>query len=235
MTKYFLFLFLALISILGADSKMGCSISELLVSPKNSLIQERKKDNCKENTKLEITKIMNEIAITETLMSIKVLHEKEEIVIKREVLNTKFSCPPFCIEPMNIKGVVTVAELEVLTFINKLKEKKARLLIDVRESSFYVDGTIPGAINLPFSMLKDESKYQEKILKLLGGKLKRKSSKVKWSFRNVQCLLIFGNSATSSNASMAIKKLLELGYPSSKLLYYRTGISSWKRLGLTIY
>jgi 3-mercaptopyruvate sulfurtransferase SseA len=130
--------------------------------------------------------------------------------------------------------VVTVAELEVLDFINRLKEKKARLLIDIRENNFYKEGTIPGAINLPSSMLKDESKYQIEVLKLLGAKRNNTKSNLKWSFTNALSLLIFGSSATSDDASSSVKKLLELGYPSSKLLYYRTGFQSWKALGLTI-
>ena len=231
MKKYFLFL--VFISILFADSEMGCSISGLLQAPQNTLL--RNESNCTENTMQEASVGIIKTAITEKLMSVKVLHEQEEILIQREPLLKELTCPPFCIEPMQIKEVVTVGELEVLAFIDKLKEKKARLLIDVRENSLYAKGTIPGAINLPFSMLKDGSKYQEEVLMLLGAKLNKKDSKSKWSFENGQLLLIFGNSATSSEASNSVKKLLELGYPSSKLYYYRAGLSSWKALGLTVY
>ena len=244
MKKRFLFIFVAMMSVLFADSEMGCTISELLQAPKSILVEQTKASNrTKEKHEKKYKKSPIEvmkIAITENLMTVKVLHEKEEVFISRESVTPQLICPPFCIEPMNIKKVVTVAELEVLTFIEKLKEKKARLLIDVRENHFYTEGTIPGAINLPFSMLQDGSKYQEEILKLLGAKLKKekvqsKNSNLQWSFNNAQTLLIFGESATSSEASSSIKKLLELGYPDSKLFYYRAGISSWKALGLTIY
>jgi rhodanese-related sulfurtransferase len=236
MKKYLLFIFLLLISELYADSEMGCSISDLLQAPKSSLLENIEESNCTESEEPKMTKT----GITENLVSIDVLHETKLIVIEREMNNNEMTCPPFCIEPMNIKDVVTVAELEVLTFIDKLKEKKARLLIDVRENSAYNKATIPGAINLPFSMLKDKSKYQEEVLKLLGAKLNKKSSnsknhKLKWSFKNAQSLLIFGGSAMSSEASSSIMKLLELGYPSSKIFYYRSGIKSWKMLGLTTH
>jgi rhodanese-related sulfurtransferase len=228
MKKYFL-IFSLLMSILFADSEMGCSISELLKAPKSSLLENREESNCTEETEKISSSSIMKIAITENLMSVKVLHEHQSVLIEREMSNSKFTCPPFCIEPMSVKGVISVGELEVLAFIDKLQEKKARLLIDVRESHLYRKGTIPGAINLPFKMLKDESKYQEEVLTLLGAKLLNS----KWSFTNAQSLLIFGSSVMSSEASSAVTKLLELGYPSAKLLYYRAGIASWVALGLT--
>jgi len=233
MQKYFLFL--ALTSILFADSEMGCSITGLLKASKNGLLENKKDSNCTESIKQEVSSDSGTTAITKNLMSVKVYHEQEEVLIERKLLNKNLTCPPFCIEPMQIKGITTLGELEVLDFIDKLKEKKGRLLIDVRENSFYAKGTIPGAINLPFSMLKDESKYQAEVLRLLGAKLNKVKSKAKWSFTNAQRLLIFGNSATTPEASNSVKKLLELGYPSSKLYYYRGGLSSWKTLELTVY
>jgi len=213
-----------------ANSEQGCSILGLVDTPTNIIFEKQKEINCTEEFSVEVVKT----AISEQLMSVKVLHETKEILIEREVLNHQETCPPFCIQPMHIENVLTVGELEVLSFIEKLKEKKARLLIDVRESAFYVQGSIPGSINLPFSMLKAKSKYQEEVLKLLGATGIKKSSSLKWSFKDAQSLLIFGNSITSDEASNAIKELLKLGYPSSKLLYYRAGLTSWKGLGLSI-
>lgn len=212
---------------LFADSEEGCSIATLLATPQNSILESQEELDC---TKEDIVKM----SITEQLISVKVRHENQEVLIERESLSNKETCPPFCIEPMNIENIVTVAELEVLSFIDKLKEKKARLLIDVRESNMYAKGTIPGAINLPFSMLEGRSKYQEDVLKLLGAIPIEKDFILKWSFKNAQSLLIFGNSATSTEASNSIKELLKLGYPNSKLLYYRSGIVSWKAFGLTV-
>lgn len=228
MKKYVLALYLLVTSTVLAESELGCSISNILESSTPTLLKALKGSDCTEE--IEVKKIM----ITEKLMSVKVLHENQEVVIERTAQNIKEICPPFCIEPMNIKNVVTVGEIEVLLFIDKLKAKKSRLLIDVRESEMYHKGSIPGAINLPFSMLNDEDKYQEKILKLLGGKILDSSVTSRWSFEEVHSLLIFGNSITSNEASNSIKRLLTLGYPSFKLLYYRAGLESWKSLGLTI-
>jgi rhodanese-related sulfurtransferase len=217
-----------------ADSPQGCSISGLVETPKNIIFENQKEINCTEEIHVKVVKT----AITKQLKSVKVMHETKEILIEREVLNHKEICPPFCIQPMRIENVLTVGELEVLSFIDKLKEKKARLLIDVRESVFYVKESIPASINLPFSMLKAKSKYQEEVLKLLGAKAIKKNaikknSMLTWSFKDAQSLLIFGDSATSNEASNTIKELLKLGYPSTKLLYYRAGLTSWKALGLS--
>jgi hypothetical protein len=80
-------------------------------------------------------------------------------------------------------------------------------------------------------MLKNKSKYQEQVLKLLGGKKRGE----KWMFKLVPTLLIFGESEEDDKASNSIKTLLELSYPAQKIYYYRTGIEAWNRLGLTLY
>jgi len=223
MKKYIVVGTLISLKLLFAQTDTGCSIANMLEKPnRNSLLQTKEGINCSsEGTTL----------ISPKMKSVKVLHENEELVIERKVKSKAEACPPFCIQPIKIKSVETVGELEVLAFIDKLKEKKARLLIDVRKNIAYLEGTIPGAINLPLFMLEDKSKYQKEVLELLGAK-KRNS---KWLFRNAQSLLIFGTSATNNEAADAIKKLLELGYPSEKLLYYRDGISQWRALGLTTY
>jgi len=230
MKRCFFLVYLLLSSNVLANAEQGCSILGLVETPTNIIVEKQKEVNCTQEFSAEVVKT----AISEQLLSVKVLHETKEILIEREVLTHKETCPPFCIQPMYIGNVLTVGELEVLSFIDKLKEKKARLLIDVRESAFYLKGSIPGSINLPFSMLKAKSKYKEEVLKLLGATVIKKNSSLKWSFKEAQTLLIFGDSNTSDEASNAIKELLKLGYPSSKLLYYRAGLTSWKALGLTI-
>jgi rhodanese-related sulfurtransferase len=237
MKKYLLLISLLFISKLLADTEMGCSISGLLKVQKNSVFENTKDSNCTNELESDKPKstILRKTAISEKLMSVTVLHESEEVLIERKLLKNEQSCPPFCVEPMTIKDVITVGELETLAFIDKLKEKKSRLLIDVRESILYEQRTIPGALNLPFFMLKDKSVYQEEVLKLFGAVLSKKGFKEKWIFKNAQSLLIFGSSITSNEASNTIKQLLKLGYPSTKLLYYRAGIESWKALGLTTY
>ncbi|MBU1668613.1 hypothetical protein KKC13_09325 [bacterium] len=204
-----------------SSEPQGCS-SDSLLNTQSSLFQVEDENRTKTSSKMNIT---------ESLVSVPVTHEKQELQIERNVIDATQSCPPFCIQPMRIAGVETVAELETLAFIATLKEKKPQLLVDARSSDFYRKSTIPGAINIPYTMLRNESKYQKEVLTLLGGKQSSKG----WYFKNIQTLLIFGNGAKDIQASSAIKTLLFLGYPENKILYYRGGVESWENLGLTLY
>ena len=182
-----------------------------------------------------------EVKITESLDSITVKDNGEEVKIERiqdtkHRLTSNFSktsreCPPFCIQPMNIGGVKTIGELELLRYIKEMqREDSNMLLIDARTRDWNSEGTIPTSINLPFNMLQKESKYFEKILTLLGA-TKRDGE---WSFKSVPIMIIFSNGIWDEQATKAIKSLLSLGCPEDKILYYRGGMQSWHILGLTI-
>lgn len=170
------------------------------------------------------------INITGKLLSVDTQHLEHKITIERISTPLAPTCPPFCIEPMKIKGVESVGELELLVFIQEVEKKRDGLLIDVRKNLKYKEETIPSAINLPYEMLLKTSPYQQEVLKSLGAKKLKRG----WFFKNPQKLLIFGESSFSPEASKAIKALVKLGYPSNKLLYYRGGIISWKATGLTL-
>ncbi len=181
-----------------------------------------------------------DVKITEELSSITAKHKGNNIIIKRiqnpnkklnnALLNTAKECPPYCIQPMNIGKVKTLGELEVLEFIKNMKDSSNLLLIDARTREWHKKGTIPSAINLPFTMLKKDGKYIDKILTLLGGK----KSSDKWNYDDAQTLLIFSNGAWDEQASLAIKNLVDMGYPEDKIKYYRGGIQMWNSVGLTI-
>ncbi len=92
-------------------------------------------------------------------------------------------------------------------------------------------GTIPGAINIPFSILSPDrdNPFLEQILELFGAV----KSGDKWNFSNAQTLLIFDNGPWCQQGVRAMKNLVGLGYPKSKILYYRGGMQFWQILGLT--
>ena len=181
-----------------------------------------------------------DVKITEELSSITAKHKGNSIIIKRiqnpnTALNAAFTetskeCPPYCIQPMNIGKVKTLGELEVLTFIKNMKDSSSKLLIDAGTREWHKKGTIPSSINLPFTMLKKDGKYINKILALLGGK---KSGNT-WNFDDAQTLLIYSNGAWDEQASLAIKNLIDVGYPEDKLRYYRGGMQMWNSVGLTV-
>lgn len=198
-------------AIIDTEVQKGCESVNILEEKKHSLFET-------EPPKLS-TKI---IKITKELSSIETSHLDVNVTIQREATSLAPSCPPFCIQTMTINGVQTVGEVETLLFIDALKEKKSKLVVDVRNSLAYKKETIPSSINIPYKMLTPKSPYQKEVLTLLG------------LHKNPQTLLIFGESAFSSEASNAIHQLIQLGYPKDKLLYYRGGILSWKAAGLTL-
>ena len=181
-----------------------------------------------------------DIKITKDLTSITTKDRGNTVIIKRvqepnSKLNNAFNniqkeCPPYCIQPMNIGKVKTVGELEVLNFIKDMENNTNTLLIDARTRNWYKKGTIPTAINLPFSILQKNGKYIQKVLALLGGKKNDK----KWNFDDAQTLLIFSNGAWDEDATTEIKNLVDMGYPEDKILYYRGGMQMWNSVGLTV-
>jgi len=139
--------------------------------------------------------------------------------------------PPFGIQAFQpIKGIETVSELDVIDFIkNKLPVNKG-ILIDARMPKWNRAGSIPGSINIPFSVLTPSTKISyRKILGLLGAKKEEN----KWNFKNAQSLLIFDNGPWCQQGVRAMQNLVKIGYPKSKILYYRGGMQYWQILGLT--
>lgn len=165
-----------------------------------------------------------------------------EIVISRiqdqdnrledEFTRTSRPCPPFCITPMSVApDVVTIGELEVIGFLEDQVGAGDGLLLDSRLPEFFVKGTIPGAVNLPFATLDPSNPYRDDILRALGA-VNAGSS---WDFSAAKALAVFCNGAWCDQAPRAVRHLLAAGYPAEKLLYYRGGMQSWKQLGLTVH
>jgi rhodanese-related sulfurtransferase len=139
--------------------------------------------------------------------------------------------PPFGIQPFQpIKDIETISELDVIDFIKDNLANNKGVLIDARMPKWNKVGTIPGSINIPFSVLtpSDKESY-EKILGLLGVT----KAKDKWNFKNAQPLLIFDNGPWCQQGVRAMQNLVKIGYPKSKILYYRGGMQYWQILGLT--
>lgn len=146
-----------------------------------------------------------------------------------EFTKTSRSCPPFCIHPMSAgEGVETVGEIEVIDFIDNYVEDGKGLLIDSRIPSWFAKGTIPGAINIPFSTLSPDNQYRDEILQALGAT----QSGDAWDFSAATDLLMFCNGPWCDQSPRAIRNLLDVGYPAEKIRYYRGGMQLWLLLGL---
>ncbi len=139
--------------------------------------------------------------------------------------------PPFGIQPFQpIKGIETVSELDVIDFIKDKLPVNKGILIDARMRKWNRAGSIPGSTNIPFSVLTPSTKISYgKIIALLGGK----KEKDVWNFKDAQSLLIFDNGPWCQQGLRAMQNLVKIGYPKSKILYYRGGMQYWQILGLT--
>ncbi len=141
--------------------------------------------------------------------------------LNNDYTKTSRPTPPFFIQPFKVdKNIQTVGELDLIKFLKEKVSSHKGILIDARLTKWYENGTIPFAINLPFSMLssKDDRKLRNNILSLLGGKE----------------LFIFDNGPWCAQARTLIKELLLAGYPKEKIKYYRGGMQFWQIVGLNV-
>ncbi len=153
--------------------------------------------------------------------------------LKNSYTKTSRPCPPFCVQKMEpIPGIFTVSEIDVINFIKNKVQNNEGLLIDARLPGWYAQGTIPGALNVPFSVLSISlgSKYIDKMLELFGAEKKNG----KWDFSNAMELMFFDNGPWCQQAVAAMKNLIKLGYPKDKIKYYRGGMQYWQILGIKI-
>jgi len=184
----------------------------------------------------------NKVKITSDLAYIDIQHDGKTIRIERNQdtkhkLTNSFSrtsrvCPPFCISPITLSpDITTVGELELLTFLDKDVRNNKGLLVDSRMPAWFEKGTIPGSVNVPFTVLSKglDNKRTVKILKLLGVTEKDGN----WDYSNVKKLMVFCNGPWCEQSTAALHNLSNLGYPEDKLFWYRSGMQSWQQLGLT--
>lgn len=144
---------------------------------------------------------------------------------------TSRDCPPFCIHPMSAAdGVETIGELEVIDFLKTRVAAGEGLLIDTRVPDWFNRGTIPGAVNVPFTTLESSNPYRDDILKALGA-VERGGS---LDFTDALDLAMFCNGAWCDQTPRAIHDLIAAGYPADRIHYYRGGMQMWLVLGLTV-
>jgi hypothetical protein len=184
------------------------------------------------------------IPITKDLKYVDVSHNGKTIRIQRNQnaknrLNNSYTktsrvCPPFCVQPLHAyEGVKTVGELELIYFIQDKMNKNKGLLIDGRLPSWNNKATIPGSINLPFTVISNnlETTIAKRILLVFGAD---RGEGNRWDFSEAQDLLFFGNGAWGDQSIRAIRNLIDLGYPPEKVYWYRGGLQSWFQLGFTV-
>ena len=161
-------------------------------------------------------------------------NQNQEAVIENSFAKTSRPCPPFCIHAMSAgEGVETVGELELMDFIDDFVQPGIGFLVDARTPDWYEKGTIPGSINLPFTLFLEsqDNPFRGPLLTSLGG---RRGPSGTWDFSNALDLLLFCNGPWCDQSPRAIRALMEVGYPPERLRYYRGGMQTWLLLGLTV-
>lgn len=187
-----------------------------------------------------------EVNITGEVESVTVRHGENDVKIMRNqnqknTVNPAFAktsrkCPPFCIQPASLApGVETIAELEVLQYLSRLSEGDDTILVvDSRTPAWVAKGTIPGAINIPWTSLNPAKGADPiSIGEILEDKFNARNLEGLWDFRNARTLVMFCNGMWCGQSPNNIRNLLTFGYPADKIKWYRGGMQNWEILGLT--
>jgi rhodanese-related sulfurtransferase len=183
-----------------------------------------------------------DVRLTEGLPEVRMVLNGEAVVIGRnqdptatlsgDFAKTSRPCPPFCIHPMEAApGVVTLGELEVIDFLQTRVTEGSGVLMDSRLPEWFVKGTIPGAINVPFATLAPTNPYRDQILQALGAAPQAGGG---MDFSQALDIALFCNGPWCDQSPRAIRYLIDAGYPAEKLRYYRGGMQNWLLLGLTV-
>jgi rhodanese-related sulfurtransferase len=163
------------------------------------------------------------------------------------------TCPPFCINPVSLgDGVRTVDELDLLKFMETSQRTGSGLIVDARSSSWYQRGTLPGSVNIPYTVFEKPENDVEltRVFEELGaeprhdvGLVRRmlehlglfdgRMKTARWDFSAAKDLVLVCNDPWCGQSPRAIKALLSQGYPAEKLFYYRGGLKTWESLGLS--
>ena len=187
-----------------------------------------------------------EVKITPDLESVKVTHEGEQVDIMRNQdtdnqISESFSktsrpCPPFCIQPMNLApGVETIGEVEMLDYLaQKEGGDDSIIVIDSRTPDWFERGTIPGAMNLPWTALNPAKGADPiSIAEIMQDVFNVSESEGLFDYSGAKTAVMFCNGMWCGQSPNNIKNLLKFGYPAHKIKWYRGGMQDWEILGLT--
>ncbi len=187
------------------------------------------------------------VKVTANLDSVTVQHDGESVEIKRnqdsdnriaeDYTLTSRSCPPFCVQPIQLApGVHTIGEIELLNMLaDRALGKQQFVFIDSRTPDWYAKGTIPSAQNIPWTKLHTESSSFDPFVaeSLLLDEFGVQKQDGLFDFSGAKKLVLFCNGPWCGQSPTNIRALLAMGYPADKIYWYRGGMQMWHTLGLT--
>jgi rhodanese-related sulfurtransferase len=186
------------------------------------------------------------VKITPDIASVEVTHNGRKTVILRNqdqknTVNEAFArtsrkCPPFCIQPATLApGVETIGELEMLDYLAKINAGDTTILVvDSRTPDWVKKGTIPGAVNIPWTSLNPaQGADPMSIAEIMEEQFNVKQLEGLWDYSSARTLVMFCNGMWCGQSPNNILNLLKFGYPAHKLKWYRGGMQDWEILGLS--
>ncbi|HRO15141.1 MAG TPA: rhodanese-like domain-containing protein [Paracoccus sp. (in: a-proteobacteria)] len=130
-------------------------------------------------------------------------------------------CPPFCIQPMTpAPGVTTIGELELI----EAMKAGDTILVDGRTPDWFTGGTIPGAINIPYTQ----------TIERLGELNCEPDFDGKFDCADASRVIMFCNGPWCGQSPTAIREMIGAGFPADRISYYRGGMQEWRLLGLSV-
>ena len=186
------------------------------------------------------------VKITRDMDKLSFKHNGKDYTIQRNqdqknTVNPAFAktsrkCPPFCIQPSTLApGVETIAETEVIDYIKRMTSgDDSIVVIDSRTPDWVTKGTIPGAINVPWTRL-NPAKGADPITigEIMEDTFGASQLEGLWDFSNARTVVMFCNGMWCGQSPNNIKNLLKFGYPAHKIKWYRGGMQDWEILGLS--
>ena len=152
---------------------------------------------------------------------------------------TSRPCPPFCIQPMQLRpGIETIGEQEIINYAvmmskgEKMPDGSEIMVIDSRTPDWVAKGTIPGAVNLPWTLLSERKGADPlSIAEIMTTKFGAQEQNGLFYFDSAKTLVLFCNGMRCGQSPNNIKSLLKYGYPADKIKWYRGGMQNWENLG----
>jgi rhodanese-related sulfurtransferase len=92
-----------------------------------------------------------------------------------------------------------------------LKDPNA-VVVDSRTNDWFLGGTIPGAVNIPYTYVVDE-------LAQLGCEPDFDG----WDCEAAKPVALFCNGVWCGQSPTAIRNMINAGYPADRIFYYRGG------------
>lgn len=178
--------------------------------------------------KVEITKDGE----THTIMR----NQDQENTVTAAFAKTSRKCPPFCIQPAQLApGVETIGEVEMIGYLKQMSDgDDSILVIDSRTPDWVSRGTIPGAVNIPWTSLNPEKGADPlSIGEIMTSQFNVKELEGLWDYTDCKTLVMFCNGMWCGQSPNNIKNLLKFGYPAHKIKWYRGGMQDWEILGLS--